>query len=187
MSNSSHCNVQSWLNCLYQVVIVRDHNKRNTYRVRPDLFPIYNNSPFNVFIIKVFGASWRYIADNSSERDININCNRSRLQLPDSEEGASYAYCYDEENCTGGQYCHVQTHQCVCHEGSYPDETETCPTVGNRCSSCCCGKNVFCNGEICQLYEVDVVSSQMILSIVMVMGLVSIIFMVYRMCYRNTL
>lgn len=103
---------------------------------------------------------------------------------PDDAEDASYAYCYGEENCTGAQYCDVPSHQCQCHKGTYVD---TCPTVGMRCSSCCCGKNVYCAGEICELYEMDVVSSQMILSIVMVMGLVSIVFMVYRMCYRNTL
>lgn len=79
----------------------------------------------------------------------------------------------------------VPTHQCMCHPSAYVDES--CPTVGHRCTSCCCGKNVYCTGDICQLYEMAGVSSQMILSIVMVTGLVSIIFMVYRMCYRNTL
>lgn len=74
----------------------------------------------------------------------------------------------------------------MCDERSYLEDG-VCPTVGNRCDSCCCGQNVYCFRDICQLYEVDTVSSQMILSIVMVMGLVSIIFMVYRMCYRTKL
>lgn len=55
------------------------------------------------------------------------------------------------------------------------------------CTSCCCGKNVYCTGQFCEIYQIDAISSQMILSIVMVIGVVSIVFMIYRMCYRNTL
>lgn len=103
-----------------------------------------------------------------------------------SLDSSTYAYCHDTDNCSGAQYCDEDLHRCFCKRDYYfVLAATTCPTLGMPCYNCCCGQNVFCNEGFCEPLRIGDMSSQLILTIIMVMGIVSVCFMVYRICYVN--
>lgn len=101
-----------------------------------------------------------------------------------------HGVCLEDEVCHTKQLCNPDTKRCDCldeHKEFYGEDY--CPTLGQICrSDCCCGAAVQCVHNVCIEIEMgERIVSQVILSTVMVIGFVSVIVAIYRMCTRVTM